>query len=464
MATKFLFNFIYIFGAATLTVPPSQANHSAGLSRDLPSITSLVFSPPSANKSAISLADPPSVEISFSLPLIHQTSPLSPFYNPNVSEGEIFRENLRISRERAQYMYLKRAPGTSLFQIPVSHDFVILYSIGTPPVETYGVPDTGSDLVWLQCEPCQTCYDQTTTRFDSRESSTYEVVECDSSLCSGFKNKMTCDDDGYCAYGVRYVDGSYSRGNIAEEIITVASQHSTRRIALLIGCGFSNMMKSGKKYPSVVGLQNSERSLIGQIRSPAFSFCHDNKNNGSFQVGRFTARLWGKSTSLVPNYEGMYLVRLEDIMVNDEGLNMPYYVFEHVTGNPGDETSGVVIDSGAGVTHLHPTAFDALLAKISAHMEKKGKSMSYIWGLYCWDNPGGVGDPSLPTISFIFLDIKLRLGRNAWRQEGRYTCLMIARFPRRFTIIGRYQLRNINVGFDLKNMKLWLEVQSECVP
>ncbi|KAE9465835.1 hypothetical protein C3L33_02254, partial [Rhododendron williamsianum] len=172
MATKFLFNFIYILGVATLMVPPSQANHSAGLSRDLPSITSLVFSPPSANKSAISLADPPSVEISFSLPLIHQTSPLSPFYNPN-------------------------------------------------------------------------------------------------------------------------------------------------------------------------------------------------------------------------------------------GLNMPYYVFEHVIGNPGDETSGVVIDSGAGVTHLHPTAFDALFAKISAHMEKKGKSMSYRWGLYCWDNPGGVRDPSLPTISFIFLILSL---------------------------------------------------------
>ncbi|KAG5555996.1 hypothetical protein RHGRI_006584 [Rhododendron griersonianum] len=48
--------------------------------------------------------------------------------------------------------------------------------------------------------------------------------------------------------------------------------------------------------------------------------------------------------------------------------------------------------------------------------------------------------------------------------EEEVTCLMIARFSRRFTIISRYQLRNIDVGFDLKNMKLWLKVQSERLP
>jgi hypothetical protein len=30
------------------------------------------------------------------------------------------------------------------------------YSIGTPPVPILGVADTGSDLIWLQCEPCTT--------------------------------------------------------------------------------------------------------------------------------------------------------------------------------------------------------------------------------------------------------------------------------------------------------------------
>ncbi|KAF7148018.1 hypothetical protein RHSIM_Rhsim03G0037400 [Rhododendron simsii] len=466
MAIKFLINFIYMLGVATLMVPPSHANHSTGFSRDFSSITSLAFSPPSANKSATSsLADPPSVEISFSLPLIHQTSPLSPFYDPKKTEGEIFLENVQISGERAQYLYLIRAQGTgtSRLQIPLTRDFVVLYSIGTPPVETFGVPDTGSDLVWLQCEPCQSCYDQIPIRFDWRESSSYELVECTSSKCTGFINQMTCDDDDYCEYEVNYEDGSYSRGNIAEEIMTVASTHSTSRIAVLFGCGFNNSETSGRNYPSMVGLQNTKRSLLGQVGAKAFSYCHDNKNNGAIQIGRYNARLWGRKTALLPNSEGLYLVDFKDIMVNKRTLDMPSYVFGHEDNYP--ETTGVMIDSGTAITQLHSMAFEALLTKIIAHMNNKGKRMSRWNSLYCWDNPGGVLDPSLPEILFVFVDLSLRLGSNAWRQQEQDSCLMIARFPHPLTIIGRYQLRNINLGFDLENMKLWIDIQKpDCRP
>ncbi|KAE9445090.1 hypothetical protein C3L33_23013, partial [Rhododendron williamsianum] len=258
------------------------------------------------------------------------------------------------------------------------------------------------------------------------------------------KCQMTCDDDDYCEYEVNYEDGSYSRGNIAEEIMTVASTHSTSRIDVLFGCGFNNSETSGRNYPSVVGLQNTKRSLLGQIGAKAFSYCHDDKNNGAIQIGKNNARLWGWKTALEENSEGLYLVKFKDILVNNKTLNMPSYVFGHEDDYP--ETTGVMIDSGSEITHLHFMAFDALLTKIIAHMNNKGKRMSRWNGLYCWDNPGGVLDPSLAEIRFVFVDLALRLGPNAWRQKEQDSCLMITQYPHQLTIIGRYQLRNINLG------------------
>lgn len=221
---------------------------------------------------------------------------------------------------------------------------------------------------------------------------------------------MDCDNEGYCEYKVEYMDGSYSRGNIAEDIMTFAGLQ-THSFRVLFGCGFNNSETSGERYPGIVGLQNSKRSLIQQLDEKFFSYCYDTKNGGSLRIGWWSARLLGRSTPLVENNDGIYIVKLDDIMVNNEPLNMPWYVFEHISG----KLSGVEIDSGASITHLHHKAFDALLHTVVAYLHQKGKRLSLKMRLYCWDNlPGGVRDPSLPSISFMFRDLKshsmIRLG------------------------------------------------------
>lgn len=104
-------------------------------------------------------------------------------------------------------------------------------------------------------------------------------------------------------------------------------------------------------------------------------------------------------TPNAPPLDNYDLQFFHTIYHDNKGLNMPNYIFEHVISNSCNETTGVVIDSGAAIfTHLHTTAFDSLLPKINAHMKRKGKRMSKRSGFYCWDNPGGFHDPSLPTI------------------------------------------------------------------
>ncbi|CAN1342839.1 Protein ASPARTIC PROTEASE IN GUARD CELL 1 [Linum perenne] len=49
------------------------------------------------------------------------------------------------------------------------------------------VLDTGSDVNWLQCDPCADCYTQTDPIFNPSASSTYSPVSCDSPLCSSLE-------------------------------------------------------------------------------------------------------------------------------------------------------------------------------------------------------------------------------------------------------------------------------------
>ncbi|KAE9594006.1 putative nepenthesin [Lupinus albus] len=50
------------------------------------------------------------------------------------------------------------------------------FSIGTPKFDVMAEADTGSDLIWMQCQPCKKCYKQTEPVFDPSKSKTYKVA------------------------------------------------------------------------------------------------------------------------------------------------------------------------------------------------------------------------------------------------------------------------------------------------
>ena len=60
--------------------------------------------------------------------------------------------------------------------------------LGTPPQKFVVLVDTGSDLVWVQCQPCTSphmCYNETDPFFNPSASSSYSAVPCG--------NNITCD-------------------------------------------------------------------------------------------------------------------------------------------------------------------------------------------------------------------------------------------------------------------------------
>lgn len=124
----------------------------------------------------------------------HPESPLSPA-NATASLRERFAAAVRRSNERRDAIERKLCgtlASNSEFQSPVvwsnSGEYLMTLNLGTPAQNFNSVVDTGSDLVWVQCTPCVSCYTQTGALFDSSKSSSYSVSSCTDSLCSEVSN------------------------------------------------------------------------------------------------------------------------------------------------------------------------------------------------------------------------------------------------------------------------------------
>ncbi|KAL9261083.1 Aspartic proteinase nepenthesin-1-like protein [Drosera capensis] len=98
----------------------------------------------------------------------------------------------------------------------------------TPPTYYSAVIDTGTDLIWTQCLPCQNCYALRTPIFNPANSSSYSHISCDNEFCYALPWPI-CDAYGYCSY-----------------INT---------------------------YGGIVGLGRGALSLSSQLEEPRFSYC-----------------------------------------------------------------------------------------------------------------------------------------------------------------------------------------------
>ncbi|URE17787.1 Eukaryotic aspartyl protease, partial [Musa troglodytarum] len=64
-----------------------------------------------------------------------------------------------------------------------SGEYFVRVGVGVPPREQYLVVDSGSDIVWIQCQPCSQCYAQSEPVFDPAESASFAGVACGSPIC-----------------------------------------------------------------------------------------------------------------------------------------------------------------------------------------------------------------------------------------------------------------------------------------
>ncbi|KAK2997645.1 hypothetical protein RJ639_025608 [Escallonia herrerae] len=331
---------------------------------------------------------------SFWAPIVHRSSPESPFYDPNAKPDDIILESVRSSLARGYYLSRFRrrgAPPSSPAQYPealLQNEFLMKYKIGTPPVDAYGILDTGSSVTWLQCAHCATCSDV-----------------------------MTLDH---------------------------GSSTSPHKLELLFGCAEYN----NSTVPGIVGVGNTTASLIAQLNHFRFTYLiHMNFKNTSGWI-RFGEPLdtESPSTPLLPNDFGYYQLDLKGITVSGVDLQIPPDVFQM---SPGIPASGSIIDSGTTFTLLNPMAFDVLTEKVSEFMSPR-KAYSIVKSDFklCFEEE----IPYTMAITFHLTNMNLTICRsNAWIRVERMNCLAILKSPSELSVLGMYQQRNLQVGYDLED-------------
>ncbi|XP_027910310.1 aspartic proteinase CDR1-like [Vigna unguiculata] len=309
-----------------------------------------------------------SLKSGFSVELIHRDSPKSPFYRPTETHFQRVQNAVLRSIHRANYSRLDHDVETTV--TPSTGDFLMKYSVGTPPFQIFGVVDTGSSTVWMQCQPCKNCYKQDRPIFNPSKSSTYTRIPCVAAECLSVTTTFCDFNNGkHCAYKIGYGDGSISKGDFSRDTVTLTSSSENRPIRLLrtaIGCGHDNVGTFDREHSGIVGLGRGPFSLASQLRPDTggtFSYCFTPMFEGEIKPSflHFGDRAEVTVKTAVPT----------PMVINNEASFKYYLVMEAMTvgskriefpRNGGE--GNILLDSGTTLSFLPDQVYSALEAEM----------------------------------------------------------------------------------------------------
>ncbi|XP_076891091.1 aspartyl protease family protein 2-like [Bidens hawaiensis] len=337
-----------------------------------------------------------------------------------------------------------------------SGEYFTRIGIGTPPRYAYMVLDTGSDVVWIQCSPCKTCYTQSDPIFNPRRSKTFRGVPCGAPLCKRL-DSPGCDKNK-CMYQVSYGDGSFTVGEFSTETLTF---RRTKVNNVAFGCGHDNEglfvgaagllgLGRGKlSFPNQAGRQFGskfsyclvDRSMSSKPSSLVFG------NAAVSRVARFTPLLKN------PKLDSFYYVGLVGVSVGGvlvPGISSSLFKLDN-SGN-----GGVIIDSGTSVTRLTRPAYVALRNAFlsgASHL-KRGPNFSLFDA--CFDLSGQT-EVKVPTVVMHFTGADVSLPASNYLipvdSNGSF-CLAFAGTTSGLSIIGNIQQQGFRVVYDLSGARV----------
>nr|CAD1827057.1 unnamed protein product [Ananas comosus var. bracteatus] len=96
-------------------------------------------------------------------------------------------------------------------------EYLVELAIGSPAQPVMLILDTGSDLIWTQCQPCLECFNQSLSLYAPSNSSTFSRLSCSSKICRALP-LSACH--GLCMYMYGYGDKSTTIGVLGAETFT----------------------------------------------------------------------------------------------------------------------------------------------------------------------------------------------------------------------------------------------------
>ncbi|MCL7041054.1 hypothetical protein MKW94_026579 [Papaver nudicaule] len=312
-----------------------------------------------------------------------------------------------------------------------SGEYFSRVGVGIPPKPQYLILDTGSDITWLQCEPCNNkCYNQTDPIFDPSSSTSFSQTPCGTQECNLLPDSACSNRT--CRYQVSGDDGSYSIGELSK-----SGSSTTTRENIYIGCGHDNRGLSNSAA-GLLALGRGSLSFPSQVNAYVFSYCLVDRDLGwssTLQFGSgaeppdaITAPLLGH-----PQYPTFHYVGLTGISVGGRPLSLPQSVFDINPSSP----SGVIVDTGTSATRL-PT----------------DPCLTFHLPLYdtCYDLSSETSI-SIPAIAFLLPDGKswvLPASNCLVPVDNRNKfCLAFAPTNSSVSIIGNLQQKGFRVSFNI---------------
>lgn len=407
--------------------------------------------------------------------LMRRDSPHNPFLEArNLSNAERLRRAIQRSHNKLRRFQNAGVPhSTTSYYSPVNYknyEFFMQLGIGSPvPLNLHFILDTGSDLIWTQCKPCESkyaCIPQEDPFYNPSHSSSFRNDSCSSSFCKAVEGQ--CDGLKNCNYFYLYGDFSSTSGNMAYETFSLRQVGSARWASLpniSFGCG-RNQGGSFSNSSGIVGLGRGPLSLVSQLRSSTnnvFSYCLASIYNASAISPLFfgdlgLASFRHRTTPLIQNKynPSFYYLGLRRISVDRENIHVPKATFQLAPNGDG----GVVIDSGTTLTYFTDPAYKPFLHAVRASIRARAVNASSVGLDLCYR---AKSVPRFPTIAFhfkggaryvlpeknSFISLKTSTGDDL-------VCLAFASAGPAGSpsIIGNVQQQNFHIAYDLGRNKL----------
>nr|DAD28647.1 TPA_asm: hypothetical protein HUJ06_030115 [Nelumbo nucifera] len=254
--------------------------------------------------------------------------------------------------------------------------------LGTPPKEFFVQIDTGSDVLWVTCNPCNGCPKESGLNialnfFDPSASSTASLVSCSDKICN--LALQTADggcssQNSQCSYTFQYGDGSGTTGYYVSDMLSLEAVLGNSLVAnssapIIFGCSnyqSGDLTKPDRAVDGIFGFGQHDLSVISQLSSRGitpkiFSHCLIGANSGGGVL------VFGEIVEpnivyspLVPN-QPHYNLNLQSIAVNGQILPIDPAVFATSSNR------GTIIDSGTTLAYLAAEAYDPFVSAVS-HM------------------------------------------------------------------------------------------------
>ncbi|XP_052137620.1 aspartic proteinase nepenthesin-1-like [Oryza glaberrima] len=257
----------------------------------------------------------------------------------------------------------------------VAYFFSKQFSIGEPPLLVSAEADTGNDLVWVKCSPCNGCDLPPSPLYDQAQSSSSGELPCSSRLCKALGSRRVIsdqctDDPPLCSY--RYVYGlsgdHYTQGVLGTETFTFGDGY----VANNVGFGCSDTI-SGSHFggtAGLVGLRRGTLSLVSQLGASRFAYCLAAEPNveSTILFGSLAALHTSagdvSSTPLVknPRRYTLYYINLLGISFGESRLLI----------EDGTFATNIIFDSGTTYTFLKVAAYQVVRQAVTSEIQSAG--------------------------------------------------------------------------------------------